>query len=126
MDLKLPARIPVILTGNADSVHAWLGKIPFSLPLQRKSMVCQISNYLVDDAWRLNSSTNAAADDDIVPEVSAVMKEMLPFAVPGDGGASASSSSSSSFLRSMRSAVATVMGGLVFAGNLLPGPEPRQ
>jgi len=110
LDIKLPARVPRIFTGNAESVSLWLGSsIQWSLPLQRKSIYFQVSRPLCSDAWRANAQALAGSDAGaLAPEVSALFAEVMPqpppaLAPPADAGV---------FRRAIQGAVGRAIRGL--------------
>ena len=68
-DLQLPAGVMRTFTGNADSPVQWCGnRVPWSEPLQRKSIVYVIDKPLVSELWRQpeNHEENGDAAEDIM------------------------------------------------------------
>ena len=52
-ELNLHMGVPRVCTANANNIEEWCGyHLRWSYPLQRKAIVFQITDYLVDEEWR--------------------------------------------------------------------------
>ena len=72
-DLMLPAGVPRIFTGNAESAQQWSGlRLKWSEPLQRKTIVYNITKPLCDAQWRAGE---ADENDDSAMQVASALRE---------------------------------------------------
>ena len=63
-ELNLHMGIPRICTANAENIEEWCGyRLKWSYPLQRKAIVFQINDYLVDEEWRKQHKEGGQQED---------------------------------------------------------------
>ena len=74
-DLVLPAGVPRIFTGNAESAEEWVGnRLKWSAPIQRKTVVFIVKAPLVPDSWR-NQETTAENEPNDAADVARELRE---------------------------------------------------
>ena len=83
-DLVLPCGVPRIVTGNAENVDDWVGRrMRWTEPLQRKSIVYQITMPLCHESWR---QKGPAIIDEDSEQAARIMSEQMPRQPPSPPG----------------------------------------
>jgi hypothetical protein len=80
-DIKVPANVAVIITGNADSVQEWSGaRFAWTEPLQRKCIHFQLSRDICQENWHTRTpdvSVGLGLGTEVLAKATALLKQEM-------------------------------------------------